>query len=289
MNLINLVRGFLMAVADSMPGVSGGTIAFIMGFYDKLIENIDTIIYSKTIREKKEPVTFLLQLGVGWVIGLVLSVKLISSIFENNIYLISSLFIGFIVFSIPYLILEEMEVLKKNKKGILFTVVGAIGVYVISSQSGEVINIDGSLNETNYIYLFFSGAIAISAMILPGISGSTLLLILGVYSQIIFTIDEVISFNFANINILIIFAIGIFFGALFSIKTVSHCLKKYRSSIIYLVIGLMIGSIYAITVGPATLDTPVDKMDLTTFDFIFFIIGGMCITLLEKMNRREKR
>ncbi len=289
MNLINLVRGFLMAVADSMPGVSGGTIAFIMGFYDKLIKNIDTIIYSKTIREKKEPITFLLQLGVGWIIGLVLSVKLISSIFENNIYLISSLFIGFIVFSIPYLILEEVEVLKKNKKGILFTVVGAIGVYLISSQSGEVINIGGSLNETNYIYLFFSGAIAISAMILPGISGSTLLLILGVYSQIIFTIDEVISFNFANIDILIIFAIGIFFGALFSVKTVSYCLKKYRSSIIYLVIGLMIGSIYAITVGPATLDTPVDKMDSTTFNFIFFIIGGMCITLLEKMNRREKR
>ena len=93
MYIINFIRGFLMATADSVPGVSGGTIAFVLGFYDKFIGSINDLI-SGSKEERIEAITFLAKIGVGWIVGLVLSVLFIASIFEEHIYSISSVFLG---------------------------------------------------------------------------------------------------------------------------------------------------------------------------------------------------
>ena len=124
--------------------------------------------------------------------------------------------------------------------------------------------------------------IAISAMVLPGISGSTLLLIFGLYTGIINSIHEVLSFNFSYLPVLIIFGVGVIVGILSTIKLIKFLLLKYRSAIIYLILGLMIGSIYAVFMGPTTLEVPQAAMNLSSFDWIFFIIGGALIILLEK-------
>ena len=100
MYVINFVRGFFMAVADSVPGVSGGTIAFIMGFYDKFINSINNLI-SGSKEERIEAIKFLAKIGIGWVTGMVLSVLFITSVFEEHIYVISSLFLGLIIMAIP--------------------------------------------------------------------------------------------------------------------------------------------------------------------------------------------
>ena len=98
--IINFIRGFMMSLADSVPGVSGGTIAFIMGFYDKFINSLDNLFYGD--KDKKiESIKFLIKLGVGWVVGMVLASLILASLFEKKIYVISSLFLGFIIFSIP--------------------------------------------------------------------------------------------------------------------------------------------------------------------------------------------
>ena len=97
-----------MALADSVPGVSGGTIAFVMGFYDKFINSLLSLVSRKSTKEeKKDSLIFLIKIGIGWVIGLLLAVKFISSVFEKNIYSISSLFVGLIVFAIPIILIEE--------------------------------------------------------------------------------------------------------------------------------------------------------------------------------------
>ena len=106
--LINAFRGFCMALADSVPGVSGGTIAFILGFYDKFINSLNDLFYGG-MTEKKEAIIFLIKLGIGWIIGMVLASLVLTSLFEKEIYNISSLFLGFIVFSIPLIIKEEKE------------------------------------------------------------------------------------------------------------------------------------------------------------------------------------
>ena len=99
----NFINGFCMALADSVPGVSGGTIAFILGFYDKFISSLDDL-FRGSLEKKKSALVFLIKLGVGWAAGFLLSASILSGLFETHIYVMSSLFIGFIFAAIPLVI-----------------------------------------------------------------------------------------------------------------------------------------------------------------------------------------
>lgn len=284
--IINFIRGFMMALADSVPGVSGGTIAFIMGFYDKFINSLDDLFYGN--KEKKiESIKFLVKMGIGWVAGMVLSALILASLFEKKIYVVSSLFLGFIIFSIPLIIREEKKELKGKYINLLFTIIGIAVVVLITflnpMASGDGVNIK-SLNIGLIIYLIMVGMIAISAMILPGISGSTLLLIFGVYMSIMTGIKEILHFNFAYFPALVVFGIGVISGIFLIIRLLKNALKKFRSQMIYLIIGLMLGSIYAIIMGPTTLEVAQDPMNIKTFSIVAFIIGGLVIFGLEKLK-----
>ena len=111
--IINIIRGFCMALADSVPGVSGGTIAFILGFYDKFINSLDKLVYGSK-KDKKEAIKFLLKIGIGWIIGMGSAILVLTKLFENNIYEVSSLFVGMIILSIPLIIKTEKECLKRK-------------------------------------------------------------------------------------------------------------------------------------------------------------------------------
>lgn len=290
MYVINFIRGFFMAVADSVPGVSGGTIAFIMGFYDKFINSINHLI-SGTKEERIESFIFLAKVGVGWVVGMVLSILFIASVFEDNIYVISSLFLGLIIVAIPMIIKEEKETLKDKYLYLLFTLLGLLIVSSITyfnplTSGGEGVAV--SLDQLSFgviIFVLLAGMIAISAMVLPGISGSTILLILGLYAAIINAIKEVITFNFEFLPVVIIFGIGIILGALVTIKGVRFVLSNYRAQTIYTIIGLMLGSLYAVVMGPLSLEVPKNALSFDTFSIVFFIIGGALILGLEQLKK----
>lgn len=288
--LINGFRGFCMALADSVPGVSGGTIAFILGFYDKFINSLNNIIFGKK-KEKKEALVFLVKLGLGWIIGMIGAVLILTSIFDKNIYSISSVFLGFIIFSIPTIIKEEKDNIKGKYKNIIFLLMGIIVVVLITYfnpiSGGNNVNIS-NLNFGLIIYVFVCAMIAISAMVLPGISGSTLLLIFGLYMPIISSIKKFLHFDLSVLPILIIFGLGVITGIALVIKSIKKALEKYRSQTIYLIIGLMIGSLYAIVMGPTTLDLPKEPLSISTFSLLFFILGGVIILLLEKIKNYLK-
>lgn len=154
------------------------------------------------------------------------------------------------------IIKEEKENVKGKYKNLIFTLIGIIIVSAIkyfNPQTGSGANIDiTSPNIGLLIYVFIAGMIAISAMILPGISGSTLLLIFGLYMPIITGIKETLHFNLSYIPVLFVFGLGIIAGIALIIKAVKKALEKYRSQTIYLIIGLMIGSIYAIIIRKQT-------------------------------------
>ncbi len=276
-----------MALADSVPGVSGGTIAFILGFYDDFIGSLNSLISKNSTADKKKSLIFLMKLGIGWIVGMVLSVLILSSIFDAHIYSISSLFTGFIIVAIPLIMKQEKDSLIGKYKNIIFTIIGALIVALITyfNPSGSNGGLNLSLESLNFgvgIFVFVAGMIAISAMVLPGISGSTLLLIFGLYTGIISSIKEVLSLNFSYLPVLIIFGLGVIVGILSTIKIIKFLLSKYRSAMIYLILGLMLGSIYAVFMGPTTLEVPQPAMNLSNFSWIFFIIGGALIILLEK-------
>ena len=151
-------------------------------------------------------------------------------------------------------------------------------------QTGSGANIDiTSLNLGLALYVFVAGMIAISAMILPGISGSTLLLIFGLYMPIITGIKETLHFNLSYIPVLFVFGLGIIAGIALIIKVVKKALEKYRSQTIYLIIGLMI---YAIIMGATTLKVPQAPLSLKTFNILYFIIGGLIILGMEIAKRK---
>ena len=108
MYILNFIRGFCMALADSVPGVSGGTIAFILGFYDSFVNALHNLISKDKIKRLKA-LKYLSKIGIGWVVGFILSVLFITSIFEKNIYEINSLFLGFIISSIPLIVKSEIK------------------------------------------------------------------------------------------------------------------------------------------------------------------------------------
>lgn len=293
--IINAFRGFCMALADSVPGVSGGTVAFILGFYDKFVNSLNNVIYGKK-EERKDGIKFLIKWGCGWIIGMAIASLVLASLFEKQIYKVSSLFLGFIIFAIPLIIKEEKEQLKGKYKNLVFALIG-IAVVVLITYFNPATGTEGAVNITSLnfglaIYVFIAGMIAISAMILPGISGSTLLLIFGLYIPIISAVKELLHFNLSYFPVLFIFGLGIIAGALLVIKLIKKALEKYRSQTIYTILGLMIGSLYAIVMGPTTLEVPQAPMSFNTFSILFFVIGALVILglqLLQKVTAKHEK
>ncbi|RGC46883.1 DUF368 domain-containing protein [Absiella sp. AM29-15] len=285
--VLNFIRGFCMALADSVPGVSGGTIAFLLGFYDKFIGSLDALIAGDK-QEKIDAIIFLLKLGVGWVIGFLSAVSVLANIFDTYIYQISSLFIGFILFAIPIVIKEEKESLIFNWKTILAFIGGVALVAFITyfnpvSGSESGVNL-AQLDISLILYVFVAAMCAISAMVLPGISGSTLLLIFGLYVPIISAIKAVMGFDLSYIPILFVFGLGIITGVVTVVRLIKWALDKHRPIMIFLIIGMMIGSFYAIVMGPQTLATPKPPLSIDTFSIIWFVVGGAIIFGLQKMK-----
>ena len=278
-----------MALADSVPGVSGGTIAFILGFYDDFVNSLNNLISSDKIGRVKS-LKFLTKIGIGWIVGFILSVLFITSIFEKNIYEINSLFLGFIIASIPIIVKSEKKTLLSNNKNIIFLIIGIIVVCIITyfnpiTSKGHSFSVKvENLSFVFGFYIFISGMIAISAMVLPGISGSTILLIFGLYTPILNAIKQVLKFNFEYLPSIIIFGFGIIAGVLLTVRVVRSLLRKFRSQTIYSIIGLMIGSIYAVIMGPISLEVPKPPMSLESFSIVFFAIGCTLVPALEKLK-----
>lgn len=284
--ILTFIHGFCMALADSVPGVSGGTVAFLLGFYDNFVGSLDDLI-SGTKEKRISAVKYLIKLGIGWAVGFGLAVLILANVFETHIYQISSLFMGFIVFAIPVVIIEEKGCLKEKISRIFFVMIGIALVSAITyfNPVGGGNGMDlSSPNILTFVYVFVCGAIAICAMILPGISGSTLLLIFGIYLPVVTAIKDILHFNFHALPIVIVFGLGVIIGVISIIKVIRKALEKHRTATVYLIIGLMLGSLYAIVMGPTTFDTPQSALSFNTFSFVFFIIGSVVIMGMQAMK-----
>ena len=168
-----VLGGFCMALADSVPGVSGGTIAFLMGFYDAFVGSLDALIHG-TKQERLRGLRYLLKLAAGWVVGMALAVTVLAGAFTDGIYQLSSLFLGFVLVSIPLVMREQRAVLGTFRQNWLPFLAGVVLVAGLSSLHLSALVNDLGFSAGTALYAFAAGALAISAMVLPGISGSSL-------------------------------------------------------------------------------------------------------------------
>ncbi len=284
-------HGLCMACADSVPGVSGGTVAFLMGFYERFVGSINSLVFGAR-REKLPALLYLLRLGIGWAAGFGVYSVLISKMFSKNIYVMSLLFLGFTVAAIPVVAAEELESMKKFRSAPFF--VPGLLLVVLASRFNSVAafsSLDLSVpNIATWLILFAARFIAVSAMILPGISGSTLLLIMGLYLPVINAVKELIHLHFAFLPAVAFFGLGVLVGLAGISRLLKNLLEKHRAPIVYLVLGLMAGSLYAIYKGPETLPDSRPPLSFDTFYLVAFAVGVAVIAVmyLAKQNAEEK-
>lgn len=288
---MDILKGACMAVADSVPGVSGGTIAFLLGFYDKFISSVDDML-TGTMERRKAALPFLLKLAVGWAAAFLICAVILANLFDTYIYEISSLFIGLTVCAVPIVVMEERSSLKNHYPHIIFT---ALGVAVVPLMMYfNPVSRESSVDLTQIspqlaLFLFIAAVLAVSVMVLPGISGSTMLLIMGLYVPLISAVSAVIHLELAYVPMLVVFGLGMITGLVFIAKLLRYCLEKYRSQTIYLSIGLLIGSLYAIVLGATTLDVPRPPMSFETFSILFFLLGAGILALLQYLKKRAEK
>ncbi|QMT17837.1 DUF368 domain-containing protein [Planococcus maritimus] len=254
----NIYRGILMGISDLIPGVSGGTIAFILGIYDRLLESISGFFS----REWKKHLGFLVPLGIGIVITLLLFSRFIEFLLENHYEATQFFFMGLILGVLPY-IMKQAEV-KKNftaRHLVILLVIGAALASMAFIQTDENIAPITDLSLPTFFLLFFSGWLASMAMLLPGISGSFILLLIGVYSTAINALSTL------NLPIVLTIGAGVMVGFVVSSKVISYLLEHFTYVTYAAIIGLILGSLFVVFPGFAS-----DTATLVT-SLITFVVG----------------
>jgi len=293
-----LLKGMGMGGADVVPGVSGGTIAFITGIYEELLDSIKSFDKEAIAHLLKGDIAklwrhvngnFLLAVFGGVIISIISLAKLIHFLLHEHPIELWSFFFGLIIIS-ALLVTRQI---KKWKVGVGASgILGIVIAYLITSATPAT-------TPDNYLFIFISGAIAICAMILPGISGSFILLILGKYEFIIESVKDL------NIMIILTFGVGCVVGLLSFSRLVSWLLKKYHDITVAMLAGFMIGSLNKIWPWKETMSTrlnskgeivplvqknlwPTDYMEkvgepLIIQAILFFAIGILLIIGIEKI------
>jgi len=242
----NVLRGSFMGAADAVPGVSGGTIALLLGIYERLLHNIQNCtnlvisvlrIDRATTKRSFQSVEwhFLLSLLSGVFITFVLLAQIIERLLEKHPTSVAGLFFGLVLASV---IVAVFMVSSWNVFRVSLGLAVGIAVFILLGVRA------GPIQQPSLLIFFLSGAIAISAMILPGISGSFFLLMIGMYGSLIEAVNERL------LSKLLVFGLGAVLSLSLSARLLSWILRNYRDSVLALLIGLMIGSLRVIWPWP---------------------------------------
>ena len=289
--------GFLMGCADVVPGVSGGTIAFICGIYERLLNGIKTFDIT-TIRLvlkgefaavwARVPFLFFISLGVGLVAAIATLAKLLSHLMANHPVELWSFFFGLVLGSI--LLLGRQTWAWKPLDWVIFAAF-AFGTFTL-------VGLSVLATPPGLAFTFLAGAIAICAMILPGISGSYLLVIMGKYQQVL---DAVNDRDFVTLGV---FCLGIATGILSFVRVVSWLLKHYRHTTLIALTGVMAGALRTLWPWKETLTTrinshgevvPVSQTNILPgaeanimIAIGLAIAGGLAVLLIERLAKAEQ-
>jgi len=311
--LVIIFKGIAMGAADVVPGVSGGTIAFISGIYEELIESIDKVGLGVFKIWKQDGFkaawksingSFLLALFSGIAISILSLAKLIKWLLLNEPVLLWSFFFGLVLASILYI---GKQIKGWSAKIILSIIVTSILSYFITLA-------EPFASPDSSIYLLFCGFIAIIAMILPGVSGAFILLILGAYQTAINTINNLIEgLTTGNLDLFkdaffkfCLLAIGALIGLKVFSKALNWMFKHHKNLTLAILTGFMIGSLNKIWPWKDILKTRINSKgeEVTLLDksifpasydgdsqilmaFVFIVIGFLAILILESLGKKN--
>lgn len=268
--ILDILRGVVIGVANIIPGVSGGTMMVSMGIYDKIIGCINNLFKSL-----KNSIMTLLPYGIGMILGILGLAKVITYCLANFPLPTSFLFIGLIFGSLP-IILKRIRGSKGGKVSIIAFICGfvlVVGLQILGKGNGT----DAAMNMNLglVIILFLMGVIASATMVIPGVSGSMMLMLLGYYNPIVGTVSAMVDALMARdmgaiiscVGILLPFGLGVIFGIFAIAKLIELLLDKFPAQTFSVILGLVLASPVAIlmTTGFATATVPVILISVVTF------------------------
>lgn len=277
-NIILGVKGFIMGIANIIPGVSGGTLALTLGIYERFIGAI-----SHFLSNLKENIKFLLPIAIGLCLAILSMSRVIDYSYEHFPIPTTLFFVGLVIGGIPML----YHKVKGKKEGkqisswiILLMTFSLVIVMAFADQlfgTTAKVNLSG-LDLWGYIILFFVGVIAAATMVIPGVSGSLVLMLLGYYYPILKVVKSLTKFENLGENIMIagIFGVGVLVGIVLISKIIEFLLKKFETKTYYGVLGFIFASILAIPISTYNeVENLVFSVPQILIGIIFMAIGGL--------------
>lgn len=277
---INILKGFAMGTSDLVPGVSGGTIALLLGIYNQFIASISGIFS----RRFWPSFTFLIPI----IIGMLLAMGSLSNLFN---YLLSQhhiptmfFFGGLIIGIVPYLLKISNYKTSFTTKHYMMVIAGIAILIVITlmnngdKHAGETLTLSTGL----IIKYFIAGMCASSAMLLPGILRSFMLLVFGVYGTVMLAISEVVKLNFTGLPILLAVGFGVLAGFIISSKIIQYFLTHHKLMTFALIIGFVVGSLFAVFPGLPT------NIVMWFVSLVVFIIGFIVSLTLGRITAENE-
>ena len=269
-----IVKGFFIGLANIIPGFSGGTMAVILGVYQQLIQSLrDLFGLNKSLCLRS--LTFLFPIFIGAGISVFSLASLMDFLLNSYKEITFFFFIGVIVASIPLIKNLHDDMSFTFFRGFFFLLLFFVPIcflLITISDSEQVLNLN---NIRTIFHLGFSGFVAAIAMLVPGISGSFILLCIGTYSTVIFAIK---SFNLV---VLAVIGVGVVLGVFCGSFFISFCIKRYASLTYYAILGLVVGAIPGLWPGIST--------SFILFDLISFAFGFAIITCFDRFSRSSKK
>lgn len=241
-NIILAIKGFFIGLANIIPGVSGGTLALTLGIYEKLIGCI-----SHFFKNLKENIKFILPIGIGAIIAILTSSHLISFCLDNYVLPTILFFIGAILGGLPMLIKKVNGHKITISNIIIFLITSGIIILLLFLNSETEVSFQ-NMNIIDYLLLFVVGVVASATMVIPGVSGSAVLMTIGYYKPILDIVKNLTDFSSlgSNLAILISFGLGVLFGILLIAKVLEFLFKNFEVKTYYGVLGFIVASIIAI-------------------------------------------
>lgn len=244
-DIMLILKGFALGIANVIPGVSGGTIAVILGIYEKLID-----ILSNLKTKLKENFKYLLFLAIGLILAIGLFSNAVTFCLKNYPFATILFFIGFIIGGMPPLLNKVKS--KIDIKSVICFIIAFTVVMLMAFITPDTMNKSlDIINIKTLIILFLIGVLGAASMVLPGISGSFVLMLIGYYEPIMNSISEFTKLNNLTHNILILamFGLGVLFGIIFMAKLIKILLEKYEIPMYMGIIGFVIASAISILVS----------------------------------------
>ena len=235
--LLNMIKGLFVGASMLIPGVSGGSMAMILGIYDKLISSV-----SSFFKHKKQSAIILGTFVLGAGIGILLFAKPLLYLTDTFTFPMMYLFMGAVVGSIP-MIYKKAEVKKISLSVIVYTLIGMLIIFLISFIPEELFAVNLNIGIVDCLLLVVAGIVAAVALVLPGISVSYMLLVLGMYEETMRAIDEF------YLPYLIPLGIGVLLGIALTTKTLEKAMNTYTAPTYLIILGFVIASVIQVFPG----------------------------------------